>query len=194
MNKKGRLFVVSAPSGAGKTTLCEKIVKRVPGVVQSVSMTTRPKRPGEKDGRDYFFVSVEEFKKRLKNKEFLEYAKVFDNYYGTPRGFVESNLNKNKDVLLTIDVQGAMQIKKTFKKDCVFIFILPPSIKHLRTRLQKRKTDTTTQINQRLKVAKKELAFLKYYDYEVVNDDIKTAFEQLKAIFIAARCKRDKKK
>ena len=193
MNKKGRLFVVSAPSGAGKTTLCEKIIKRVPGVVQSVSMTTREKRPGEKDGKDYFFVSVAEFKKRLKNNEFIEYAKVFDNYYGTPRKFVETNINKNKDVVLTIDVQGAMQIRKTFKKDCVFIFILPPSIKHLRGRLQKRKTDSNMQINQRLRVAKKELTFLKYYDYEVINDDIKIAFEQLKAIFIASRCKRDKK-
>ena len=193
MNKKGRLFVVSAPSGAGKTTLCEKLVKRVPRVVRSVSMTTRKKRPGEKEGKDYFFVSVEEFKKRLKNKEFIEHAKVFNNFYGTPRKFVESNLNKNKDVLLTIDVQGAMQIRKTFKKKCVFIFILPPSIRHLRIRLQKRKTDSNMQINQRLRVAKKELGFLKYYDYEIINDDIKTAFEQLRAIFIASRCKRDKK-
>ncbi|MFH1094557.1 MAG: guanylate kinase [Candidatus Omnitrophota bacterium] len=193
MIKRGRLFVVSAPSGTGKTTLCEQIVKCVPGVVQSVSVTTRKKRPGEKEGENYFFVSISEFKKRLKNNEFIEHAKVFDNYYGTLRNFVESNLNKNKDVVLTIDVQGAMQIKRNFKKDGVFIFILPPSIKHLRRRLEKRKTDSNMQINQRLRVAKKELTFLKYYDYEVINDDIKTAFEQLKAIFIASRCKKDKK-
>lgn len=193
MNKKGRLFVVSAPSGAGKTTLCEQIIKRVPAVVRSVSMTTRRKRPGEKEGRDYFFVSSGIFNKNLKDNKFIEHAKVFDNYYGTPRKFVESNLSKNKDVVLTIDVQGAMQIRKNFKKDCVFIFILPPSIKDLRIRLCKRKTDSNRQINQRLRVAKKELAFLKYYDYEIINNDIKTAFEQLKAIFIASRCKRNKK-
>ncbi|MCK4994050.1 MAG: guanylate kinase [Candidatus Omnitrophica bacterium] len=192
MNKKGRLFVVSAPSGAGKTTLCEEIIKRLPGVVRSVSMTTREKRPGEKNGKDYSFISVEEFKKRLKTKEFIEYAKVFGNYYGTPKKFVESNLNKNRDVVLTIDVQGAMQIRKNFKKGCIFIFILPPSIKHLRKRLEKRKTDSTKVINSRLKIAKKELTFLKYYDYEVINDDLKTAFEELKSIFIASRCQRDK--
>ncbi|MCG2711936.1 MAG: guanylate kinase [Candidatus Omnitrophica bacterium] len=190
MNKNGRLFVISAPSGAGKTTLCEQLIKRVPGVVQSVSVTTREKRPGEKEGKDYFFVSAGVFKNRLKNNEFIEYAKVFDNYYGTPRKFVESNLNKNKDVVLTIDVQGAMQIRKNLKKGCVFIFILPPSFKHLRARLQKRKTDSNMQINQRLRAAKKELTFLKYYDYEVINDDMKTAFKQLMAIVIASRCKR----
>ncbi len=192
MNKKGRLFVVSAPSGAGKTTLCEKIIKRVRGVVRSVSMTTRQKRPGEKEGVDYFFVTVEEFKERIKANEFIEYAKVFDEYYGTPRKFVEINLNKNKDVVLTIDVQGAMQIRKNIKRACIFIFIVPPSIKDLRKRLQKRKTDSVKAINNRLKIAKKELTFLKYYDYEVINDDMKTAFEELKAIFIASRCKRGK--
>lgn len=192
MNKKGRLFVVSAPSGAGKTTLCEKLLKQLPGVVRSVSMTTRSKRPGEKEGKDYFFVDVDEFKEKIKRHEFIEYAKVFDNYYGTPVKFVKNNLNKNKDVVLTIDVQGALQIKKNFKKDCVFIFILPPSMRHLRKRLEKRKTDSVKVINQRLRVAKKELTFLKYYDYEVINDDIKTAFEELKAIFIASRCRRNK--
>ena len=156
-------------------------------------MTTRGKRTGEKNGRDYFFISVEDFKKRIKKKEFIEYAKVFDNFYGTPRKFVEKNLNKKKDVMLTIDVQGAMQIRKNFRKNCVFIFILPPSLTHLKQRLKKRKTDTKAQISKRLAVAKKELSFLKYYDFEVINDDIKTAFEQLKAIFIAARCARIKK-
>ena len=189
MNNKGRLFVISAPSGAGKTTLCDKIIKMLPGVVRSVSMTTRQMRPGEKEGIDYFFVSVDEFKKRLKAKEFIEHAKVFDNYYGTPSRFVVNNLKKNKDVVLTIDVQGAMQIRKNFDKDSVFIFILPPSINDLRSRLQKRKTDSAKAINHRLKTAKKEMNFLKYYDYQVINDDIKTAFEKLKAIFIASRCK-----
>ena len=193
MDKRGKLFVVSAPSGAGKTTLCERIVKRVPGVVQSISMTTRPKRPGEKNKKDYFFVSSDEFKKKIKNKEFIEYAKVFDNFYGTPRKFVENNLKKNKHVVLTIDVQGAMQIRKNFKKDSVLIFILPPSMKDLSLRLRKRKTDTNKQISKRLKVAKKELEFLKYYDFKVINDDIKTAFEQLRAIFIASRCRIIKK-
>lgn len=189
MIKKGKLFIVSAPSGAGKTTLVDKIIKNVPNVVRSISMTTRNIRPGEKNGKDYLFVKEDEFKKRIKNKEFIEFAKVFDKFYGTPKKFVVKNLKKCKDVILTIDVQGAMQIKKTMKKDCVFIFISPPSIAKLKTRLKKRKTDTKKQIQMRLKIAKSEMKYLKYYDFEVINDDIKIAFEQLKSIIIASKCR-----
>jgi len=194
MTKKGKLFIISAPSGAGKTTLCEKLIKSLPGVVRSVSMTTRKRRAGELNGRDYFFVSKAEFEKKLKKKKFLEYAKVFGNYYGTPRDFVEKKLNKKKDVLLTIDVQGALKVKKTFGKNSIFIFLLPPSLKDLRRRLLKRKTNTKKEINERLRVSRRELKYLKYYDFKVINRDIKKALEQLKAIFIADRCRINKTK
>lgn len=189
MNKEGKLFVVSAPSGAGKTTLCEKLILSLPDVLRSISMTTRSIRTGEVQGKDYFFVTEKEFNKKLKNNEFLEFAKVFDNYYGTPKKFVEKNLKGGKDVLLNIDVQGAMKIRKSFRKKAVFIFILPPSARDLKLRLFKRKTDSAFQIKQRLEVAKKELSYLKYYDYQIINDDIKTAFNQLVSIFIAERCR-----
>ncbi|MFH1458978.1 MAG: guanylate kinase [Candidatus Omnitrophota bacterium] len=189
MIKPGRLFVISAPSGAGKTTLCEKLLNELPDIVRSVSLTTRKIRKGEIRGKDYYFTSVEAFKKKIKNKEFLEYARVFGNYYGSPRKFVEKNIQKNKDVILNIDVQGAMQIKKTFKHNSTFIFILPPTLKDLKKRLLKRKTDTKKQIQARLDVAKNELKYLKYYDFQIVNDDIKTAFKQLKSIVIAMRAK-----
>ena len=180
---------MSAPSGAGKTTLCEYLVSNVPGVVRSVSMTTRPMRSGEKAGRDYFFVDKARFLKKIKNKEFLEYAEVFGQYYGTPADFVEQNLRSNKDVILAIDVQGAMKIKKKPGKNAVFVFILPPSMTDLKKRLMGRKTDSSRQIKQRLAVAKKELSYLNYYDYKVINDDVKTASAELKAIIIAARCR-----
>ncbi|MBI4846051.1 MAG: guanylate kinase [Candidatus Omnitrophica bacterium] len=188
MNKKGRLFVVSAPSGAGKTTLCEKLVRTDTDIMRSVSMTTRLIRPGEKNGRDYFFISAEEFKKKIKNDEFLEYAKVFGNYYGTPREYVEESLNKNKDVLLAIDVQGAMKIRKKMRKRCTLVFILAPDIQELKRRLLKRQTESKTQIMMRLEVARHELSYLKYYDYKIINDNIKTAFKKLQAIVVAARC------
>lgn len=187
MSKKGKLFVVSAPSGAGKTTLCEQLLKALPNLVRSISLTTRKARSGEKEGYDYFFVSEEDFKKKIKNKELLEYAKVFGEYYGTPRKFVVDNLRQNKDVLLNIDVQGAIQIRKNFKKDSVLIFILPPSLEDLEKRLTKRKTDTEEQIQQRLKVAIKELSHLKYYDYQIINDDLKEAFQKLRAIIISTK-------
>lgn len=180
--------MVSAPSGAGKTTLCEKLVRTDTDIMRSVSMTTRLIRPGEKNGRDYFFISAEEFKKKIKNDEFLEYAKVFGNYYGTPREYVEESLNKNKDVLLAIDVQGAMKIRKKMRKRCTLVFILAPDIQELKRRLLKRQTESKTQIMMRLEVARHELSYLKYYDYKIINDNIKTAFKKLQAIVVAARC------
>ena len=194
MNKsKGRLVVVSAPSGAGKTTLCDKLIQTMPNVVQSISMTTRPLRAGEQNKLDYFFVSENIFKAKIKNNELLEYAKVFDNYYGTPRNFVEDNLNKGRDVVLNIDVQGAMKIRRKFRKDSLFIFILAPSLKELEARLLKRQTDKKNEIKKRLETAKKELEYLKYYDYKIVNDNLKNAFEKLTSVVIAARCKIEKK-
>ncbi|MCP4649504.1 MAG: guanylate kinase [PVC group bacterium] len=194
MSSKGSLFVVSAPSGAGKTTLCEKLLKTLPNIVNSISMTTRPLRSGEKNKNDYFFVSETEFKKKIKNNGLLEYAKVFGNYYGTPKRFVEQNLAKGNDVLLNIDVQGAMQIRRKFRRNSRFIFILPPSMNDLKKRLLLRKTDTKLQIKKRLDMAKKELAYLNSYDYKIVNDDLKKAFGQLLSIVVAARCETEKRK
>jgi len=188
MCKKGKLFVISAPSGAGKTTLCEQLIKKAPNMVRSISMTTRRIRKGEADGRDYFFTSEANFKKKIKKNDFLEFAKVFGNYYGTPRKFVEKNLDQHKNVLLNIDVQGAMKIRKKFRKDSVFIFIRPPSMQELKKRLFLRKTDTKMQIEKRLEIAKKELGYLKYYDYTVVNDDIKVAFRKLLSIVNKVGC------
>ncbi|MFH2138913.1 MAG: guanylate kinase [Candidatus Omnitrophota bacterium] len=189
MDNKGKLLVVSAPSGAGKTTLCDKLISIMPDVVCSISTTTRAPRGGEKNKCDYIFVSESKFEEMIKNNQFLEYAKVFGNYYGTPRKFVEDNLARGRDVLLNIDVQGAMKVRKKFRKDSIFIFILPPSMKDLEKRLLRRKTDSRPQIKKRLEVAKKELTYLKFYDYQIINDKIKYAFEKLKSIVIAARCR-----
>jgi guanylate kinase len=190
MNKKhGTLFIISAPSGAGKTTLVEKVIKACPNVVRSVSMTTRQSRNNEVSGRDYIFVSREKFKTLIKQNGFLEYAQVFNNYYGSPKKFIEALLKQHKDVILTIDVQGAMKIRKLMGAKPVFIFILPPKFADLKKRLLKRKTDSAQEIANRLKVAKEELKYLKYYDYQIINDDIKTAYQQLLSIFISVKCK-----
>ncbi|MFH1061476.1 MAG: guanylate kinase [Candidatus Omnitrophota bacterium] len=187
--KQGTLFVISAPSGAGKTTLVDKVVKACPNVVRSISMTTRQIRKGEVSGRDYIFVSKEKFNSLIKSKGFLEYAQVFNNYYGSPKKNIEADLKQKKDVILTIDVQGAMSIRKIMADKAVLIFILPPKFADLKKRLLKRKTDSAQEIACRLKVAKDELKYLDYYDYQIINDDIKTAYKQLLSIFISTKCK-----
>lgn len=182
--KKGTLFIVSAPSGCGKTTLCNKLLQEVPRLLRSVSFTTRVPRRGEQEGIDYHFVSVEKFNKLLKKKKFVEHARVFGNLYGTPAGPVKQALNNSKDILLSVDVKGAAQIKKVFGPQSVFIFILPPSFATLRRRLTKRHVDSKDDINKRLKVAKRELSYLPGYDYVVVNRKLKNAASQLKKIII----------
>ncbi len=189
MSRSGTLFIVSAPSGAGKTTLCEELIKTLPDVVRSVSMTTRAKRGGEVHGRDYFFVTEKQFRAKIKKNAFLEHAKVFGNYYGTPRLFVERMLRKGRDVVLTIDVQGAMKVRRNFRNKAAFIFILPPSFAELKNRLLKRSTENRSQMAVRLRVAREELSCARCYDYQIVNDKIQHAFEQLVAIVIATRCK-----
>ncbi len=187
--KQGTLFVISAPSGAGKTTLVDKVLKSCPNVVRSVSMTTRNIRKGEKAGQDYIYASKEKFQSMIKSNGFLEYAQVFDKYYGSPKKFIEAQLKKKKDVILTIDVQGAAKIKKIMADKAIFIFILPPKFSDLKKRLEKRKTDGAKEIANRLKVAKQELKYLKYYDYQIINDDIKVAYQQLLSIFVSTKCK-----
>ncbi len=188
MKRNGILFIISAPSGSGKTTLCNKLVHSLTGLSRSISMTTRPPRNGERDGTDYIFIEKEEFIKRQKKNEFLESAKVFGEYYGTPKRYVKHLLKKGQDVLLSIDVQGAMKIKK-LKAKSVYIFILPQSMSQLRERLMHRSTDSKKEIAKRLSIAKKELSYLPRYDYVVINNILESALENLRSIVIAERCR-----
>ncbi len=187
MKRKGILFIISAPSGSGKTTLCSKLVDSLGGLSRSISMTTRAPRIGERDGIDYIFIEKEEFLKRKKKGEFLEWAEVFDEYYGTPKKYIKHLIAKGQDVILNIDVQGAMKIKK-LRIRAVFIFMLPPSIEMLKERLTNRSTDSKKEIRERLKFAKKEMSYLYKYEYVVVNDKLETALEKLRSIVIAERC------
>ena len=186
--KKGKLFIISAPSGSGKTTLCAKLVESVDSLYRSISMTTRAPRPGEQDGMDYIFIEKPEFIKRQKRNEFLEWAKVFNEYYGTPKKHIMHMLKRGSDVLLSIDVQGAMKIKR-LKLDAVYIFILPPSIEMLRERLINRSTDSKKAIQQRLTVSKKEISYSNKYDYIIVNNRLESALDSLRAVVVAERCR-----
>ncbi|UCH12571.1 MAG: guanylate kinase [Candidatus Omnitrophota bacterium] len=185
----GTIFVVSAPSGCGKTTLCKRLLKNMPGLCRSASFTTRAPRRGERDGIDYHFVSTKEFKTLIKKGKFIEHARVFGNFYGTPSGPIKKTLKNNKDILLSIDVKGAMQIKRLLGPRSVFIFILPPSLDALNKRLMKRHADSKGEINKRLEIAKEELSYLHKYDYAIVNCRLKDALSQLEAVIIAERLK-----
>jgi guanylate kinase len=182
MEENGRLFVISAPSGAGKTTLIKQVMARFPGLSYSVSHTTRPPRPGEIHGKDYFFVSREVFRQMIDAQAWLEWAQVHANFYGTSRTFVQEQLAAGRNLLLDIDVQGAKQIMDS-GLDPVTVFILPPSLDVLRERLESRGTDSPETIALRLENAKKEIALKHLYQYVVVNDDLNRAAGQLCAIF-----------
>ncbi len=179
----GLVFVISAPAGTGKTTLVRMLMEEFQRVVESVSFTTRPPRENEVPERDYHFISEAEFEKKIKEGEFIEYAKVFGNYYGTSMKFLESQQEKGKHVILVIDTQGALQLKK--KLDAVFIFISPPSLEELRARLYRRRSESEEAIEHRLSWAEKEMALAPKYDYHIVNDNLKVAYEALKSILIA---------
>ncbi len=191
MSNKGLIFVISAPSGAGKTTLCNKLLFSELGLVRSVSLTTRLPRKGERDGEDYFFVSKEDFQERRKKGELLEWTSVLGKLYGTPRRFVEKSIDRGKDILLSIDVRGALQVKRLYPQG-ILIFILPPSLKTLETRLKKRSTEKNSQIAKRIRLAKRELSFVEHYDYVVVNDNLEKAVDRLRSIIIAERRKNRK--
>ncbi len=184
---KGKIFIVSAPSGCGKTTLCKKLLKDKAKVklYQSVSMTTRPPRRGERNGSDYFFVSAEEFIRMIDAKELLEYEENFGFLYGTPKKAVEGLLNKGKNVLLSIDVKGAMNVRKSYPDAAVLIFVMPPSMEELKKRLESREADTAKAILNRLKVAKQEVACKDKYDHVVINDRLDAAYKKLKEIIIS---------
>jgi guanylate kinase len=184
----GLLYVISGPSGVGKTSIIDGVMKRVNNVVFSVSCTTRPKRPSEVEGRDYFFVDEETFMRMVERDEFLEWAVVHGYYYGTPRKFVEEQLRKNINVILDIDVQGAMTVMKKFK-DAVFIFVAPPSFDELKKRLLKRGTERQEDMIKRLEDAKKELEQIPKFQYLIVNVDLQESIDQLTSIIVAEQLK-----
>ncbi len=183
---EGNLYIISAPSGAGKTSLIKKLLPTMDKVVVSVSHTTRNQRPGEIEGNDYFFASVDTFKTMIEQSSFLEYAQVFDNYYGTAQSSVEDNLKRGMDVILEIDWQGAQQVRRILP-NAISIFILPPSIQVLRQRLQARGQDSKAVIDRRMQDAVNEMSHYAEYDYLIINDDFHTALNELKAIILAQR-------
>lgn len=188
-SREGLLLVVSGPAGVGKGTLDKALLERHQDMKLSVSATTRAPRPGEIDGVHYFFKTEEEFKSMIERNEFLEYMHVFQtNYYGTPRSFVEEQLSRGIDVILEIDVQGAMKVKKAFP-NAVMIFIAPPSMAELKSRLIGRNTETLEQIEKRFATAEKEIAMLPEYEYVVTNDVVEMAVNRMEAIITAEKCK-----
>ena len=182
----GRLFMVTAPSGAGKSSLVNALLAADPAIMLSISHTTRDPRPGEVNGREYHFVSVAEFEERKAHGEFLESALVHGNYYGTSRVWIEEQMAAGRDVLLEIDWQGARQVRETIA-DIVGIFILPPSIESLNARLHKRGTDSEAVITRRLMGAGAEIAHAPEFEFVIINDSFETALSQLKAIVTASR-------
>ncbi len=185
--KSGKLFVVSGPSGAGKGTINKMVLDKRDDIVMSVSATTRSPRPGEVDGVNYYFISEEEFKRKIEEDEFIEWAKVYGNYYGTLKREVTTILSNGKNVVLEIDIQGAQQVKNKYA--AIFVFILPPSLKILKERVVKRGTETEQSLHIRMLEAKKEIAFIEKYDYYIVNDDANKAALKLESIVEAENLK-----
>jgi guanylate kinase len=192
LTRRGLLFVLSSPSGAGKSTIARKLLASDGGLEMSVSATTRPMRPGEVDGTDYHFVDLEKFRAMVSAGEFLEWAHVFDHRYGTPKAQVDAILSHGRDVLFDIDWQGAQQLYQQAGGDVVRVFILPPSMEELRHRLESRATDTQAVIDARMGRAASEIAHWDGYDYVLVNDDVERCFEHVRTILAAERLKRSR--
>ena len=188
--RRGLMFILSSTSGAGKTTLADRLLKKEDQMTLSVSATTRPRRPGEAHGQDYFFVSEEEFFRMRDNDEFLEWANVFGHYYGTPRKLVEDTLSKGQDVLFDIDWQGAQQLAQVAGDDVVKVFILPPSREELERRLRRRAQDSEEVVQKRMAKADAEISHWAEYDYVIVNYDLDESEKLLSSILFAERLKR----
>lgn len=189
--KVGRLYVISAPSGTGKTTLLKRVMKELPQMKFSVSYTTRPSRSGEKDGVDYHFVSRDEFQGMIQAGEFAEWTEVHGNFYGTSRAYLEKCLCRDADVILDIDTEGAAQIHQRYPQG-VYIFILPPGMEDLKERLTRRGSESQEMIDLRLRNASKEIERMDQYEYIVINEQIDEAAERIKAIIVAEKCKRER--
>lgn len=190
---RGLLIVLSGPSGVGKGTVCTELRKRMPNLIYSVSATTRQPRAGEEHGVNYFFKTKEQFLEMIDNDQFLEHARYVDNYYGTPRDFVEQTIEQGKDIILEIEVQGALKVKEKFPEG-IFVFLLPPSIDVLKDRIVGRGTESQATIDHRMSVALDEINLLQYYDYAVVNDEIDLACKRIESIITAEHCKVHKEK
>src|SRR6202795_796921 len=193
VERAGLWFVLSSPSGAGKTTLSRLLIERMPGLTMSVSATTRSMRPGAVDGRDYHFIDGARFERMAKQRELLEWATVFDNRYGTPRAPVEAALSAGRDVLFDIDWQGTQQLREKARADVVSVFILPPSAAALEKRLHTRAQDSDEVIRGRMSRATHELSHWAEYDYIVINHDIDEAFAEVQSILKAERLKRERR-
>ncbi|MEW9667561.1 guanylate kinase [Ammoniphilus sp. 3BR4] len=188
---KGLLIVLSGPSGVGKGTVCAALRKTMPQLVYSVSATTRAMRQGEQEGVNYFFKTQQEFRHMIENDQLLEWAEYVGNYYGTPRGFVEQTLDEGKDVILEIEVQGALQVKEKFPQG-IFIFLAPPDLEELRNRIVGRGTESEETINSRMSVAKEEIELMDKYNYVVVNDQVELACHRIQSIVLAEHLKKDR--
>ena len=191
LSNKGVMIILSSPSGAGKTTLV-KMLSKIDNFEVSISHTTRSPRMNETQGKDYFFVDVNEFQRLIKNQEFLEYAKVFGNYYGTPAQLVERTLKSGVDVLFDIDWQGTQQLKARARLDLVSVFILPPSIKELEKRLFKRAQDTSEVVANRMSKSASEMSHYPEYDYVIINHDLDKSVQQVQSILCAERSRRER--
>lgn len=188
---KGILIVLSGPSGVGKGTVCAALRGTAKDLVYSVSATTRAPRGGETDGVNYFFKTREQFQEMIQGGELLEWAEYCGNYYGTPRDFVERTLESGKDIILEIEVQGALQVKQTFPQG-TFIFLLPPSLDELQSRIVTRGTETEESIRNRMCAAKEELKLIEHYDYAIVNDKVELACQRIESILTAEHCRRER--
>jgi len=192
IERRGMLMVLSSPSGAGKTTLARALIESDNEIAMSVSVTTRPPRPGEVEGRDYFFIDEAAFKRMRETDALLEWARVFDNFYGTPRAPVEKAIKSGRDVLFDIDWQGAQRLSEKMKHDVVRVFILPPSAAALEKRLQTRAQDSAEVVRRRMEAASAEISHWPEYDYVIVNASVDASMSGLKAILAAERLKRER--
>lgn len=191
IDEKGILFILSGPSGVGKGTVRRELFAKANDLKYSISMTTREKRTGETDGVDYFYKSKEEFETLIEKNQLLEYAQFVNNYYGTPRKYVEDTLAAGHDVFLEIEVQGALQVKENFPEG-VFIFLFPPSLEELKNRIVSRGTESKELVLQRLREARKEIEMMDAYNYVVVNDHVDSAVSKIQSIIQSEHCKRDR--
>lgn len=191
IKNEGQLIVISGPSGCGKDTVVKEVLKTNDKAWLSVSCTSRKPRPGEINGKDYYFLTKEEFEQKIKEGNFLEYAQYTDNYYGTPKDIIKEKLDQGIDVILVIEIQGALKIKEMLE-DTIFIFILPPTMRELKRRLEGRNTETKEKITKRFQTAYKELNEVAKYNYVVVNDEVKEASDKINAILLSEKCRVDR--